>query len=237
MPERGYQGVKHYKRYAGTLLLAAVAVWVFAVVGAVKTAHHVEDFLVSAAGQGLAQSAAAVSDSLNRVLFEYALQARTFAQNPLLQTPQSETVAEYLRLVKLTVPEYMDLRITDAAGSILQATDTSLLGESEQKREWFRVFGEHGKVSSQVGPLYDVEEQTFVFAAGIVGSEGDPIGAVVLRVSVQSLEFVLEGIRRTSLQLGHSPDFLEYQLIGKDGWSCTTRCAAGRPRARRLRWA
>ena len=217
MPEQGHQGLKHYRGYAAALLVAAVAAWGFTVAGAVKAVRHVEGILVSEAGEGLARSAAAVADSLNRLVFEYALQARTFAQNPLFQTPQSETVAEYLRMLKLTLPAYMDLRIIDAAGSILAATDTSVIGKSEQEREWFRVFGQHGKVSTEVGPFYDADDRRFVFAAGIISSDGDLSGAVVLRVSVHSLEYVLEGIRRASQQLGHSAGFLEYQLVGKDG--------------------
>jgi PAS domain-containing protein len=216
MPERRHQGLTHSARYAAALLIAVVAAWGLAAAGIVKAVHHVEDILVSTAGEGLARSAASVSESLNRLLFEYALQTRTFAQNPLFQSPQSETAADYFRMLKLTLPDYLDLRVTDAGGSIVGATDTSVIGKSERERAWFRVF-EQGKVSSEVGPLFDADEQRFVFAAARVGSEGEVSGAVVLRVSLPSVQYVLDGIRRTSQQLGPAAGPVEYQLVGQDG--------------------
>src|ERR1043166_4197262 len=134
MPERGHHGLTHSARYAAALFLAVVAVWGLAAAAAVKAVHHVENLLVSTAGEGLARSAASVSESLNRVLFEYALHTRTFAQNPLFQSPQSEATADYIGRVKLPLPYYLDLRITDAAGSIVGATDASVIGKSERGR-------------------------------------------------------------------------------------------------------
>ena len=67
-------------------------------------------------GKGLAQSAAALSESINRVLMSMRFRAQTIAQATLLRRPDSDTLGAYLRSLKGILPDYMNVHIADAGG-------------------------------------------------------------------------------------------------------------------------
>jgi PAS domain-containing protein len=73
-----------------------------------------------------------------------------------------------------------------------------------------------GRLNLRGEDLFDRTYRTMLFPSRIVGDEGQVLGIVVLEVGLQSLEFILDGARRSPAL--RSPDArLGYQLMTNDG--------------------
>jgi PAS domain-containing protein len=206
---------KSYLTYSIALLALLLGVGLTIGLAAQSASRHVEGYLVDMTGRGLAQSATALAESLNRVLFEHALQSRTIAQAPLLRSGDSDTLATYLRNLKAAWPDYMHLQVVDAGGRVVAATDSSQVGGDASRQGWYKTLVEGGRLDLHGPDLFDPARRTMLFPAPIVGEEGQFLGAVVLQVGLQSMEFILDGARR-SPALRSSPR-VEYRLVANDG--------------------
>src|SRR4051812_42181929 len=80
----------------GLLLSVGLAIGL----GLQSASRQVEGYLIDTSGRGLAQSATALAESLNRVFFEHALESRAIAQTPLLRRADADTLTTYLRTLK-----------------------------------------------------------------------------------------------------------------------------------------
>jgi hypothetical protein len=196
----------------GILLTSCLAVG-FAMQSATR---HIEAALVNIAGRGLMQSATALAESLNRVLFEHALHSQTLAQTPLLRRADPEALATYLQALKTTWPDYMNLQVVDAAGHVMVATDSSQVGKDEGPHAWYKALRQGGRLDLRGTDLFEHTGRLMLFPAPIVGDEGQFLGAVVLQVGLQSVEFILDAAKR-SPALRSIPARLEYQLVTNDG--------------------
>ncbi|WP_447977184.1 GAF domain-containing protein [Candidatus Nitrospira bockiana] len=215
------------------LLALFLAIWAAAVVVTLKVVRHLEEALVAAAGTGLAQAAGAVAEALNRVLFEHSVQVQVIAQAPVLRQGSPETAAGYLRSLKLTLPEYMDIRVTDAAGRVIAATDARVLDRVEIGQPWFQSLVGRGQLEVRHAELFDVGSRRVLFPAPIIGDEGQFVGAVVLDVGFQSLEFVLEAARRAAqhVRLSGQAGSVDYRLLAPDGQVVYDTASRGAKRA------
>lgn len=178
--------------------------------------HQVEGLLVESAGRGFAQSATALAESLNRVLFEHDLQSQIIAQSPVLRRSDPDAVAAYLRGLKSTWPEYMNVQVVDAAGSVIAATDSTQIGHNASQSAWYKSLLEGRRADFRSVDLWDPAHRVMLFPSMIVGDEGQFLGVVVLQVGLQSIEFVLDGARRTAA-LRPPAARLDYQLLTNDG--------------------
>ena len=185
---------------------------------AVRSAsHHIEELLVESAGRGLAQYATALAESLNRVLFEHDLQSQIVAQSPVLRRSDSDTLATYLRgLTTLTWPDYMGLQVLNAAGTVIAATDSSQVGEHVGQHAWYKTLLEGGRLDMRGADFFDPTRRMMLFPTPILGDEGQFLGVVVLQVGLRSMEFILDGAKRSTV-LRSPAAKLEYQLVATDG--------------------
>jgi len=184
--------------------------------GLQSTVRYVESYILDVSGKGLAQSAAALSESINRVLYEHALQSQTIAQATLLRRPDSDTLGAYLRSLKGILPDYMNVHIADAGGRIVAATATTQFGGDVSQQVWFQSFLNSGHMDLRGSDFFEPTGKTMIFPTPIVGEEGQFLGATVLQVGFQSIEFLLDGNKR-SATLRPSSSRVEYQLLGRDG--------------------
>ena len=112
-----------YWVYSVGLLAILLALSVGIGFGPQSAGHHIEGLFVESAGRGLVQSATALAESLNRLLFEHDLQSRTIAQAPVLRGSDPDALATYLGSLKSTWPEYMNLHVLDGSGTVIGSTD------------------------------------------------------------------------------------------------------------------
>ena len=178
--------------------------------------QRIEGFLVESAGRGLVHSAMALAESLNRVLFEHDLQSRIVAQSPVLRRSDHDALGTYVRSLKSTWPEYMGLQVVDAGGTVIAATDSSRIGENTSRQAWYKTLLEGGRLDLRGADVVDPTRRMMLFPSPIVGDEGQFLGAVVLQVGLQSMEFILDGARRSAAMRSPAAR-VEYQLVTNDG--------------------
>ncbi|WP_447983631.1 GAF domain-containing protein [Nitrospira sp. Nam74] len=178
--------------------------------------HHIEGLLVESAGRGLVQSATALAESLNRLLFEHDLQSRTIAQSPVLRHSDPDALATYLGSLKSTWPEYMNLHVLDGNGAVIASTGSLPNRENPDRHARYKRLVDDGRLNLGGEDLFDHTHRTMLFPSRIMGDEGQVLGIVVLEVGLRSLDFILEGARRSPAL--RSPDArLDYQLMTNDG--------------------
>jgi hypothetical protein len=181
-----------------------------------SASRTIETYLVDVAGRGLTQSATALAESLNRALFEHSLQSQTIAQSPLLRGVDPDALAMYLRGLKGTWPDYMSLEVIDADGLIIAATDSSQVGRNADQHAWYKTWLAGGRMDLRGRDVFEHAGRLMLFPSPIIGDEGKFLGAVVLQVSLQSIELILDGVRRS---MGSRPSTarLEYVLLANNG--------------------
>lgn len=178
--------------------------------------RNIEGYLIDVGGRGLAQSASVLAESLNRTLFEHSLQSRTIAENPLLRRSDPEALNGYLRSLKAVWPEYMSLEVVEAGGRITAATEPSQVGRYAD-RSWYQTLLEGGRLDLRGHDLVEYAGRRMLFSSPIIGEEGQFLGVVVLQVGLQSMEFILDGARRSARLRSPTarPDYM--LLAGGDG--------------------
>ena len=181
-----------------------------------SASRTIETYLVDVAGRGLTHSATALAESLNRALFEHSLQSQTIAQSPLLRGATPQEVATYLRGLKRIWPDYMSLEVIDADGLIIAATDSSQVGRNADQHAWYKTWLAGGRMDLRGRDVFEYASRLMLFPSPIIGDEGKFLGTVVLQVSLQSIELILDGVRRST---GSRPVTarLEYVLLANNG--------------------
>ena len=181
--------------------------------------RYVEARMIATAGQTLAQTAAEVSDKLDRFLIERhgdaLLMARTFS----VQSQNREFQSTFVAGVKTAYPDYLWIGATDVRGQIVVATDPATLGRDYSAQAWFQAARSgHGVYMGDVEPFAVMGgPDAIAVTAPIIGPQGEFLGVVTTRVGVPGLEAVMT---RTLLALRQQEGFwgpLEYQFLTEKG--------------------
>ena len=181
--------------------------------------RYVEARMVATAGQTLAQTAAEVSDKLDRFLIErhgdVLLMAKTFN----VQSQNREFQSTFVAGVKTAYPDYLWIGATDARGQIVVATDPTTVGRDYSAESWFQtVRNGQGVHMGDVEPFAVMGgPDAIAVTAPITGPRGEFLGVVTTRVGVPGLEDVMT---RTLLALRQQEGFLgalEYQFLTEKG--------------------
>jgi PAS domain S-box-containing protein len=181
--------------------------------------RYVEARMIATAGQTLAQTAAEVSDKLDRFLIERhgdaLLMARTFS----VQSQNREFQSTFVAGVKTAYPDYLWIGATDVRGQIVVATDPATVGRDYSGETWFQtVRNGQGIHMGDVEPFAVMGgPDAIAVTAPIVGSSGEFLGVVTTRVGIPGLEAVMT---RTLLALRQQEGFLgplEYQFLTEKG--------------------
>ena len=205
-----------YWMYSVSLLAILLALCLGIGLAVQSASHHIEGFLVESAGRGLVLSVTALAESLNRVLFEHDLQSQIIAQSPILRRSDPDALKTYLRGLKSTWPEYMSLQVVDAGGTVIAASDSSQIGGNASRHAWYKTLLDGGRLNLRGADLLDHPHRMMLFPSPIIGDEGQFLGVVVLQVGLQSMEFILDGARRSPALRSPSTK-LDYQLVTNDG--------------------
>ena len=124
--------------YAWLPVLIGVLTVVMLTIGTLAF-RYVEARMIATAGQTLAQTAAEVSDKLDRFLIERhgdaLLMARTFS----VQSQNHEFQSTFVTGVKTAYPDYLWIGATDERGKIVVATDPATVGRDYSAEPWFQA--------------------------------------------------------------------------------------------------
>ena len=181
--------------------------------------RYVEARMVATAGETLAQTAAEVSDKLDRFLVErhgdVLMMARTFS----VQSHNQEFQSAYVAGLRTAYPDYLWIGATDELGKIVVATDQATVWRDYSAEPWFQaVRNVQGVHMGDVEPFAVMGgPDAIAVTAPITGPRGEFLGVVTTRVGIPGLEDVMT---RTLLALRQREGFggaLEYQFLTEKG--------------------
>jgi PAS domain S-box-containing protein len=204
--------------YSWLPVLIGVLTVVMLIIGTLAF-RYVETRMVATAGETLAQTAAEVSDKLDRFLVErhgdVLMMARTFS----VQSDNGEFQSTYIAGVKTAYPDYLWIGATNERGQIVVATDPATLGRDYSAEPWFQaVRNGQGVYMGDVEPFAVMGgPDAIAVTAPITGPQGEFLGVVTTRVGIPGLEHVMT---RTLLAFRQRQGFwgaLEYQFLTEKG--------------------
>jgi PAS domain S-box-containing protein len=204
-------------RWLPYLLLVMTVCAILAGVGLIRL---VEDRVVAATGGELTLAAAEISEKLDRMLFERQGDVLMMARNLALQNSDPNYRSEYLTWMKKEyAPAYQSIVVADVQGTVVAATEVSLLGRDDSRAASFIAAR-----TTRRFDIADVAEQeaesgvaAIAFTAPILDSRGAFLGIVTARVGVPFLEEVsTRTIRSLEVQQG-AGGRVEYRMSTKGG--------------------
>ncbi|MEK6764242.1 MAG: PAS domain S-box protein [Nitrospirota bacterium] len=181
--------------------------------------RYIETRMVATAGETLAQTAAEVSDKLDRFLFErhgdVLMMARTFSVQSYNQEFQSAYVAE----LRAAYPDYIWIGATDERGKIIVATDPATVGRDYSAEPWFQAVRDgQGVHMGDVEPFAVMGgPDAIAVTAPIAGPRGEFLGVVTTRVGIPGLEDVMTRTLLAFRQREGIWGALEYQFLSEKG--------------------
>lgn len=181
--------------------------------------------LVAERGNELAVNAAAVADTVDRVLFERYGDIQLFANDGvILEGTSEERTARLLHYHKLYW-YYSWLGITDAGGTVIAATDMRTASDVPTiNQENFKAVRQSGTihaelVSLSVGPK---QQKAVGFMAPMYGPRGEFRGVVASSVPLDNLRSIFEQEGR----LRYGQDTYDWLLLTREGLIISEKQAA-----------
>ncbi|MGH7147580.1 MAG: PAS domain S-box protein, partial [Nitrospiraceae bacterium] len=197
-----------------------IAMTVFAVLAGIVLIRFVEYRFVEATGGELTLAATEIAEKLDRMLFERQGDARMMARALAFRASDPRYLSEYLKWMKKEhSPVYLSLAVMDVRGTVVAATESSLVG-----RDYSRAGSFIAVRATRRLDIADVAGQeavsgvdTIAFTAPILDSQGTFLGVVTSRVGIPFLE---EITARTIRSLEARPGAgrrVEYQILTREG--------------------
>ncbi|MDE3041563.1 MAG: PAS domain S-box protein [Nitrospirota bacterium] len=197
-----------------------IAMTVFAVLGGSILTRFVELRLVEAKGEELTLAAAEVAEKLDRMLFERRGDALMMARVLSLRASDPKYLSEYLKWMKTEYsPIYLSLAVTDIQGTVVAATEPSLVGRDYSRAAPFMAARATRRLDIADVAVQEAESgvDTIAFTAPILDSQGTFLGVVTTRVGIPFLEEVTTRTIR-SLEARHGGGGrVEYQMLTQHG--------------------
>ena len=198
-----------------------IAMTVFAVLAGIILARFVEYRLVEATGGELTLAAAEVAEKLDRMMFERQGDAVMMARAFSLRASDPRYLSEYLKWMKTEYsPVYLWLAVTDSQGTVVAATDPSLVGRDYSLAASFIAARATRRLDITDVAVQEPESgiDTIAFTAPILDSQGTFLGVVTSRVGVPFLEEVTTRTIRSLEARQDAGGRVEYQMVTQRGW-------------------
>src|ERR1051325_3929027 len=169
-----------------------VVMTAFAVLAGIVLIRFVEQRFVGVTGGELTLAAVEVAEKLDRMLFERRGDVLMIARAFSSRTSDLKYMTEYLKwMQKEYSPVYLSLAVLDVQGTVVAATETSLIG-----RNYGRAASLAAVRATQQLNVTDVAVQetgvsgvdTITFTAPIHSPQGTFLGVVTLQVGIPFLE-------------------------------------------------
>jgi len=197
-----------------------IAMTVFAVLAGIGLIQFVEYRFVEATGGELTLAAAEVAEKLDRMLFERQGDALMLARALRLRTSDPRYLSEYLQWMKKEYsPVYLSLAVMDIRGTVVAATEPSLVGRDYSRAASFIAARETRRldIADVAGQEAESGVDMIAFTAPILDAQGTFLGVVTSRVGVPFLEEVTtRTIRSLEVRPGAGGQ-VEYQMLTRQG--------------------
>ncbi|MEP6958376.1 MAG: PAS domain S-box protein [Nitrospirota bacterium] len=197
-----------------------IAMTIFAVFAGIVLARFVEYRLVEATGEELTLAAAEVAEKLDRMMFERQGNTLMMARAFGLRASDPRYLSEYLEWMKTEYsPVYLWLAVTDSQGTVVAATDLSLVGRDYSHAASFIAARATRRldIADVAGQEPESGVNTIAFTAPILDSQGTFLGVVTSRVGIPLLEEVTtRTIRSLEVRQG-AGGRVEYQMLTQQG--------------------
>ena len=207
----------HRSRWTGSILpMLLLLCFLIATALGLYALSFLRAMLVMERGHELARNAAAVADTLDRVLFERFGDIQLFANDGILRNGPWDEQHRRLLHYKQLYWYYSWLGVVDAEGHVLAATDSlapsSTTALPPDAFEFVRRTGTIyvDKVPSTAGPA---RQNAVGFMAPLYGPEGAFRGAVASYVPIENLKTIFEQEGR----LRYGRDIYDWLLLTRDG--------------------
>ena len=176
--------------------------------------------LVEATGGELTLAAAEVAEKLDRMLFERQGDALMMARAFSLRASDPRYLSEYLKWMKTEYsPVYLSLAVTDSQGTVVAATEPSLVGRDYSRAASFIAARATRRLDIADVAVQEAESgvDTIAFTAPILDSQGTFLGVVTSRVGIPFLEEVTTRTIRSLEARQGAGGRVEYQMLTKQG--------------------
>ncbi|TKB64813.1 MAG: PAS domain S-box protein [Nitrospira sp.] len=205
-------------RWLPYLLIAMTLLAVLAGVGLIR---FVEARVVEATGGELTLAAAEVAEKLDRMLFERQGDALTMARSLELRVSDTKYISEYLNWMKQEyAPTYLSLEVMNARGTVVAATESSLIGRDRSRDQSFNAVRATRRLNIVDVAVQETAESgvdTVMFTAPILDQQGTFLGVVTTQVGIPFLEeTTTRTIRSFEARRGVGGQ-VEYQMLTKQG--------------------
>ena len=193
---------------------------VFAVLAGIILIRFVEYRFVEATGEELTLAAAEVAEKLDRMLFERQGDALMMARAFSSRASDPRYLSEYLKWMKKEYsPVYLSLAVTDGQGTVVAATEPSLVGRDYSRAASFIAARATRRldIADVAGQEAESGVDTIAFTAPILDSQGTFLGVVTSRVGVPFLEEVTTRTIRSLEDRPGAGGRVEYQMLTRQG--------------------
>ena len=208
--------LRRYRWLAHLLIVMTV----FAVLAGIGLIRFVEARFVEATGGELTLAAAEVAEKLDRMLFERQGDALMMARALALRASDPKFLSEYLKgMKKEHSPVYLSLAVTDVQGTVVEATEPSLVGGDYSRAASFIAARATRRldIADVAGQETESGVDTIAFTAPILDSKGTFLGVVTSRVGVPFLEEVTTRTIRSLETRPGAGGRVEYQMLTRQG--------------------
>jgi PAS domain S-box-containing protein len=198
-----------------------VVMTVFALFAGIVLIRFVEQRFVGVTGGELTLAAVEVAEKLDRMLFErrgdVLMMARAFSS----RTSDSQYLSEYLKwMQKEYSPVYLSLAVLDVQGTVVAATDTSLVGRNYGRAASFTTVRATQRLNVTDVEVQETGEsgvETITFSAPILSPQGAFLGVVTLQVGIPFLEEVTTRTIRSLEARPGATGQVEYKMLTRQG--------------------
>ncbi|MGH7232624.1 MAG: cache domain-containing protein [Nitrospiraceae bacterium] len=197
------------------LPVSIVAIVMVAAASGMVVLRSVNQRLMERTGESLVVSAGGLAESLNRLLSEQARQAQSMAETPVLRGQDMEQAMQHLRRLQRTSPSYVSIGLADADGRVVAGSYETDVGSDESRSAWFQSLRQGNGI--QVSEVETERGRAVLMAAAMKNDEGAWLGAVLIRIGLQSFTRVWDDALRRGHRLRQAGAGLEYRLVGSDG--------------------
>jgi len=197
-----------------------IAMTLFAVLAGIGLIRFVEYRFVEATGRELTLAAAEVAEKLDRMLFERQGDALMMARALGSRTSDPRYLSEYLKWMKKEYsPAYLSLAVMDIHGTVVSATEPSLVGRDHSRAASFLAARATRRldIADVAGEEAESGVDTIAFTAPILDSQGTFLGVVTSRVGVPFLEEVTTRTIRSLEARPGAGGRVEYQMLTRQG--------------------
>ena len=197
-----------------------IAMTLFAVLAGIGLIRFVEARLVEATGEELTLAAAEVAEKLDRMMFERQGDALMMARALESRTSDPSSLSEYLKWMKKEyAPVYLSFAVMDVQGTVVAATEPSLVGRDHSHAASFIAARTTRRldIADVAGQEAESGVDTIAFTAPILDAQGTFRGVVTLRVGVPFLEEVTTRTIRSLEARPGAGGRVEYQMLTRQG--------------------